>query len=119
MLDGVMDKEKQFEDVMGKLKQFENVMGKIKPQELKATSTTKDVVKKEKQEVSVKTKPHEWKTESIKGEGGGGCVLAILIVLAPLVYFLTTDPDTVMGLLIMILFVLFISGIILGILKSL
>jgi hypothetical protein len=64
-----MDKEKPFEDVMGKLKQFEDVMGKIKPQELNATSTTKDEIEAKKQEVSLETQLHELK-ESIKKEEG-------------------------------------------------
>jgi len=112
-----MDKEKPFEDVMGKFKQFENVMRKIKPQGLNATPTNKDVVKTEKQGVPVETKPHEWRTYSITGEAGGGnvftkegfadqpiqkqegigmgCWLAILIVLALLVYFLVTNHAAV------------------------
>jgi hypothetical protein len=97
MLEDMMDKEKHFEDVMEKLKQFETVMGKIKPQEVKATPTTKDVVKNEKQEVSIKTKPYEWRTESIKGEGSVGCWLAILIVLVPLVYFIVTNLAVVIA----------------------
>ena len=96
-----MEKEKQFEDVMGKLKQFEDVMGKIKQQEVKATPTVKDVVKTEKQEVSVKTKPYEWRPGSHAGGGGEGCFV-IFFILVVVLFFMVTNPIAIIFWLIIL-----------------
>ena len=122
-----MDKEKPFEDVMGKLKQFEDVMGKIKPKEVNATPTTKDMVKNEKQEVSLETQLHELKeglkkeecisnleTELYEGsfadqliqkqeEGGWGCLFELMLGLATFACFVVPNPADVIAVLIFIL----------------